>query len=69
MDSTDYIVLASAEASGTGSEIIGTYERGLNTFKVDISDHTGAAVNPWNWNIAVFGRLASPEKYTWKRTA
>lgn len=65
----DYLVAASGEASGIGAEILGVYGKTVNGFLFDHANYAGTAVILPIFSIAVFGRLATPEKFKWHRTA
>ena len=69
MADVNYIVLTSAEVGGLGNEVMGTYQHNKGDFLIDITAHDGNPVNASQWYITVFGKLATPEKYRWKRTA
>ena len=69
MKNNKYIVVFSTEASGLGTEIGGAYGKTATSFKVDNADRQGAAVAVSELNILVYGELATPEYYRWKRTA
>ena len=69
MADVNYIVLTSAEVGGLGNEVMGTYQHNKGDFLIDITTHDGNPVNASQWYITVFGKLATPEKYRWKRTA
>jgi hypothetical protein len=69
MKNNKYIVVFNAEASGLGTEIGGAYGKSTTSFKVDNADNQGAAVAVSELNILVYGELATPEYYRWKRTA
>ena len=71
MKDTNYIPLISAERSGLGTEVMGVYGKTTTYFVFDMVDVWGNTYTDNNMevNIAVFGRLKNPTKYTWKRTA
>ena len=69
MSNANYVVLVSGEVGGAGSEIIGVYSKTTTTFNYDFTNHNGTLVAPSQVHIAVFGELATPEEYIWKRTA
>ena len=69
MKNINYIVTASCEYSGIGSEIIGVYEVRTDHFNIDFCNHSGTAVSPSELNVSVFGLLETPTHKKWKRTA
>ena len=69
MTNANYVVFVSGEVGGAGSEIIGVYGKTATTFNYDFTNHNGTLVTPSQVHIAVFGELANPDEYTWKRTA
>ncbi len=69
MANTNYVALVSGEVGGTGQEIVGIYGKNNSNFTYDFTNYNGSAVDPTSVNIAVFGQLASPEYFVWKRTA
>ena len=69
MSNNKYLVFVSGDSAAEGHEIIGIYDKNVNNFVYDFTDNTGAASTPGVVDIAVFGQLANPEFYTWKRTA
>lgn len=69
MANANYIAFVSGEVGGAGQEIVGVYNRNTTYFNYDFCNNAGTMVTPTQVNIAVFGTLASPEEYVWKRTA
>lgn len=69
MSNTNYLVFISGDVGTEGSEIFGVYTRAVNNFLFDVTKYDGTASAPGELSIAVFGQLANPEYYTWKRTA
>lgn len=69
MSNANYIAFVSGEVGGAGQEIVGVYGKTTTTFNYDFCNNAGTLVTPSQINIAVFGILASPEQYIWKRTA
>lgn len=69
MADTNYIAFVSGEVGGTGNEIIGVYSKAVGSFHYDFCSYSGSATTPTQINIAVFGRLATPEYRKWRRTA
>lgn len=69
MANTNYVAFVSGEVGGAGNEIVGVYGKQTNNFTYDFFSHEGTAMTPTSVNIAVFGQLATPEYYVWKRTA
>lgn len=69
MANTNYVAFVTGEVGGTGNEVIGVYGKTTSNFKYDFTSISGSATTPTQVNIAVFGELATPEYYTYKRTA
>ena len=69
MSNANYVVLISGEVGGAGNEIIGVYGKTTTTFNYDFTNHNGTLVAPSQVHIAVFGEFATPDEYTWRRTA
>lgn len=69
MADANYVPFVNGEVGGTGQEIVGVYGKSASSFKYDFCNHSGSATNPSQVNIAVFGRLATPEYNKWRRTA
>ncbi len=69
MSNANYVALISGEVGGAGNEIIGVYSKTTTTFSYDFTTHNGSLIAPSQVHIAVFGELANPEEYTWKRTS
>lgn len=69
MADTNYVAFVSGEVGSTGNEIIGVYSKSVSGFYYDFTSHAGSATSPSQINIAVFGRLATPEYRKWRRTA
>ena len=69
MANSNYVAFVSGEVGGAGQEIVGIYGKTTTTFNYDFCNNAGTMVTPTAVNIAVFGRLATPEEYVWKRTA
>lgn len=69
MADTNYVAFVSGEVANRGQEIIGVYDKTVSRFRYDFSNYSGSATNPSQINIAVFGRLETPEVYKYKRTA
>ena len=69
MTNANYVVFVSGEVGGAGSEIIGVYGKTTTTFNYDFTNHSGTLVAPSQVHIAVFGEFATPDEYTWRRTA
>lgn len=69
MADTNYVAFVSGEIGGTGQEIIGIFDKTVSKFMYDFTNYEGTKVSPAFVDIAVFGKLANPEKYVYKRTA
>lgn len=69
MANTNYVAFVSGEVGGTGQEIIGVFGKTTARFNYDFANYSGSGVTPAQVNIAVFGRLATPEYRKWRRTA
>lgn len=69
MADTNYIAFVSGEVGGRGNEVIGVFSKAVGSFHYDFSSYSGSASTPSEVNIAVFGRLATPEYRKWRRTA
>ena len=69
MSNANYVALVSGEVGGADSEIIGVYSKTTTTFNYDFTNHNETLVAPAQVHMAVFGELATPEEYIWKRTA
>ena len=69
MKDISYMPLISTEVSGGGAEIVGVYNKTINGFDFDITDYDGRPRTFDDLNLAVWGNLANPTKYKWKRTA
>ena len=69
MANSNYVAFVSGEVGGAGQEIVGVYGKTTTTFNYDFCNNAGTMVTPTAVNIAIFGRLATPEEYVWKRTA
>lgn len=69
MADTNYIVSASGEASGIGSEILGIYNKTVNGFNFDHANSAGTAVILSYFTLGIWGKLTTPEKHKWIRTA
>lgn len=69
MADANYVAFVSGEVSNRGQEIIGIYDKTVSRFRYDFSNYSGSATSPSQINIAVFGRLGTPEIYKYKRTA
>lgn len=69
MANANYIPVVNGEVGGTGQEIVGVYTKTVSGFNYDFCSNTGSATTPSEVNIAVFGRLATPEYRKWRRTA
>lgn len=69
MADTNYIAFVSGEVGGRGNEVIGVFSKAVGSFHYDFSSYSGSATTPTQVNIAVFGRLATPEYRKWRRTA
>ena len=69
MADTNYVAFVSGEIGGTGQEIIGIFAKTVSKFMYDFTNYEGTKVSPAFVDIAVFGKLANPEKYVYKRTA
>lgn len=69
MANTNYVAFVSGEVGGTGQEIVGVYGKTVSKFVYDFTNYGGTPTVPSSVNIAVFGKLATPEKYVYKRTA
>lgn len=68
MANANYQVAMTAEVGGVSAEIIGVYSKHVNYFNFDVSN-SGGVVTPAELSILVFGKLATPEKYRYRRTA
>ena len=69
MANANYVALVSCEVGGTGQEIVGIYNKTVDNFIYDVTNYNGSPCTPTSINIAVFGKLSSPEYFSWKRTA
>lgn len=69
MANTNYLAFVSCDSAGEAREIIGIYNKTTTRFMFDVYNWEGEPEAPTNGNIAIFGQLANPEFYTWKRTA
>lgn len=69
MANANYVAFVSGEVGGAGQEIVGVYTKSTTSFYYDFCNNAGTMVTPTSVNIAVFGTLATPEQYMWKRTA
>lgn len=69
MANTNYLAFVSCDVSGEAREIIGIYGKTTTRFMFDVYNWDAQPETPVNGNIAIFGQLANPEFYTWRRTA
>ena len=69
MEDTDGVICVSAETSNWGSEIVAAYWSSTSKIIADCTDYNGTHVDPSNWFLTVYGRLANPDYKIWRRTA